>query len=139
MRAELTEVVACSPERLWEVVVDVERWPALMDHVRELGIDGGGPLRPGSTATVRQRMLPAATWTVTELHDRQRFTWTSRFLRIRWTGDHVLEPVDADRTRLTLAIDAEGTVIRVLGPLLRRPFATALDAELAGLRRGCGG
>jgi len=104
-----TVTIAAPPDRVWAVVVDVERWPERIPTVETVERLDPGPLVVGSRTRLRQPRLPEAVWTVTELADGSSYTWESSSPGVTVTAAHVVEP-HPDGSRLTLAV-------RVSGPL----------------------
>ena len=104
-----TVTIAAPPERVWAVVVDVERWPERIPTVGSVERLDEGPLTVGSRTRLQQPRLPEAVWTVTELDPGRSFTWESRSPGIEISAGHVVEP-DAGATRLTLAVTVSGSM-----------------------------
>jgi uncharacterized protein YndB with AHSA1/START domain len=128
-----TEIDA-SPERVWAVLVDVERWPEWMASYTSVERLGEGPLAVGSEARVRQPGLSAATYTVTELVPGVEFTWSSTAPGVRTTGRHVILPRPDDRAALALSIEQSGILAGPVGLLLGPKIRRFLTIESEGLR-----
>jgi carbon monoxide dehydrogenase subunit G len=104
--------VAATPARVWELVSDVEGWPALIPTVDAVERLDDGPIAVGSRTRLRQPRLPEAVWTVTELDPGRSFTWASSSPGVAITASHVVVP-HADGSRLSLSVDISG----LLAPL----------------------
>lgn len=134
MRYDTTIDIDATPGTVWSVMRDVERWHEWTPSISGVRLVGGGPIRVGSQARVRQPKLPAADWTVTELVEGRGFTWVSRSPGIRVTGRHEIEPRGAG-SRATLSILYEGVIGPVLGRLTRQINERYIGLEAAGLKR----
>jgi uncharacterized membrane protein len=75
---ERTVTIAAPPDRVWSVVVDVDRWPERIPTVDAVERLDDGPLAVGSRTRLQQPRLPAGVWTITELTPGRSFTWESR-------------------------------------------------------------
>lgn len=132
MRYEVSEQIAAPVDRVWSVLVDVERtpeWSASMTSVQRLD---DGPFGVGSRVRIEQPRLPPAVWQVTELTAERSFTWVTAAAGVRTTAIHVLEPTE-DGTRATLVVEQTGLLAGVVGLLLGRMTRRYVDTELAGL------
>ena len=69
--------ISAPPERVWEILVDVERWPARIPTVDRAERLDDGPLAVGARTRLAQPKLPEAVWTVIGLTSGTAFTWTS--------------------------------------------------------------
>ena len=106
-RFEHAIAISAPPERVWEILVDVEAWPARIPTVDRVERLDDGPLAVGATTRLAQPKLPEAVWTVTELTPGAAFTWTSSSPGVRITASHLIEPTP-EGSRLTLAVDLAG-------------------------------
>lgn len=106
--------VAAPPERVWEVLVDVENWPRWTPSVTSATAVDEGPLRIGSRVRIKQPRLPATTWTVTELSPGESFTWIAAGPGFRTTASHRLRREEAGSV-VTLMIDQDGLLGRLIG------------------------
>lgn len=104
-----TITIAAPPERVWAVVVDVERWPERIPTVDSVERLDAGPLAVGSRTRLEQPRLPAAVWTVTELADGASFTWESNSSGVTVSAVHVVEP-HPDGSLLTLGLTVSGAL-----------------------------
>lgn len=132
-RFSITVDIHASPERVWAVMRDGERWPEWTPTVTSVERLDDGPLALGSKVRIRQPKLLPAVWEITSLEEGKGFTWVTRSPGVVVTARHGVEPI-ADGTRATLSIDFEG----VLGPLIARLTRNLnhryLDLEAAGLK-----
>lgn len=102
-----------SPERLWSLASDVERWGDRLPTVDSVRPLGPGPTGVGARFAVRQPGLPRATWEVTDWQPGRSFTWVSASPGIRSVAVHSVW-ADGDGSRLDLALDWSGPLARVL-------------------------
>ncbi|QJW37663.1 SRPBCC family protein [Cellulosimicrobium protaetiae] len=126
--------VAAPPERVWEVVTDVERWPERIPTVEAAERLDAGPLAVGSRARLRQPRLPEGVWTVTSLVDGASYTWESRSSGVTVTAGHVVAP-HREGCRLTLTLTVSGPMAW-LGWLMSRSLtARYVETEAASVKR----
>ncbi len=126
--------IDASPERVWEVLVDVEAWPTWTDSMDELTFVEGDTLEPGSTVRIRQPKLPAATWKVTQLAPGVSFTWEASYPGVKTIAVHSLT-ASGDGTDVTLAVRHTGPLGPVLAALTAKPTRRYVDMEAEGLKR----
>lgn len=128
-----TVTIAAPPERVWAVVVDVERWPERIPTVDAVERLDAGPLAVGSRTRLQQPRLPTAVWTVTELADGSSYTWESTSPGVTVTASHIVEP-HADGSRLTLAITVSG-LLSGIGWLMTRSLTKQyVETEAASIK-----
>lgn len=125
--------IAATPERVWAVMRDVERWHEWTPTITSVQWLNGGSMRVGARARVRQPRLPPAEWTVTAVDDRG-FDWESRMPGLRIVGKHHVTPVAAG-VRVTLSVQFSGLLGGLIGRLTASINKRYIALEADGLKR----
>ena len=128
-----TVTIAAPPERVWDVVVDVERWPERIPTVDSVERLDAGPLAVGSRTRLEQPRLPTAVWTVTELTEGSSYTWESSSPGVTVTASHVVEP-HPDGSRLTLAVAVSGPISGIGWLMTRSLTKRYVETEAASIK-----
>ena len=134
MRADVTVDISAPPEVVWAILSDVESWPtwtASITSVRPLSPD---PLQVGSRVRIKQPRLPATVWTVSDLVEGERFTWTATGPGVHTRASHRVVGTAAG-SRVTLSIDRAGVLGRVVGRLDGGLTRRYVEMEAAGLKQ----
>ena len=126
--------IAASPERVWAVLCDVERWPEWTPSMRSIKRFDTGPLSIGSRIRIHQPKLRPADWLVTRLEPGRGFDWVTRSLGLAVTGRHWIEPIEGG-SRVTLSIQFGGVLAPLITWLTRGLIARYVDLEANGLKR----
>jgi uncharacterized protein YndB with AHSA1/START domain len=126
--------ISASPERVWSIMSDVERWHEWTASITSIRKADPGPLDVGSRATVSQPKLPPAKWQVTRLEPPKGFTWISTGPGLLVTGRHVIDPTSSG-SRVTLAVEYSGALGSVLAWLTGSLNDRYIGLEAAGLKR----
>ncbi len=127
-------LIAAPVERVWDLTVDVERWPSLTPTITRVERLDEGEMRLGSQARVKQPAQRAAVWTVTDLEPGSRFVWQTKVGPITMVGGHRLQPTEAGcRNLLTLEVSGLGSRLfeRLVGGRIRQ----AIETENQGFKR----
>jgi len=117
--------IKATPDRVWAVMLDIERWPEWTKSVTRIEPLQPGGLAIGHRARIRQPRLPPTVWRVTEVNDRG-FTWMAGAGPARTVASHWVEP-DGAGTRATLSLRFEG----FLGPWVARLTKNLTERYLA--------
>jgi uncharacterized membrane protein len=133
MRFQSSVTIDATPQRVWEVFSDVERWPEWTETVDSVELLDPGPLHVGSRARIKQPKLPVAVWQVTELVEGSHFIWVSKAPGVQTTGGHRVEATPAGTVAWS-TIDQEGLLGPVLGRLIGKLTDRYLKIEGAGLK-----
>ncbi len=123
--------IAAAPERVWQVVTDVEDWPnwtASMSDIKRLD---QGPLRVGSRARIKQPGLPVLVWEVTDLEEGTSFTWVARTPGVNSAAGHLVSAT-ADGSRLTLSVTWTGIFGGLAGALVGQRTRKSITADAIG-------
>lgn len=130
---EHTVTIAASPQQVWAVLVEIERWPERIPTVDAVERLDAGPLALGSRTRLEQPRLPAGIWTVTELADGSSFAWESTSPGVTVTASHVVEP-HPEGSRLTLAVKVSGPLAPVGWLMTRSLTRRYVETESASLK-----
>jgi uncharacterized protein YndB with AHSA1/START domain len=119
--------IDASPEQVFAVLCDVERWPEWTPTMTRVQRLESGPFAIGCSAEVHQPKLRTAVWRVTELQDGRSFTWTTHSPGLRMTAGHLIERQGAG-SRVELTFELSGliapVVSRLYGGLIERYVTT---------------
>lgn len=130
----ITIDIAAPASRVWEVMSDAERWHEWTPSVTGITIIGGGPIRIGSRAWIRQPKFPPAMWKVTALEPGRRFVWVSGVPGLLWvTANHSVEPAGGG-SRATLSLELRGILGSLFGRMTKEITERYLGFEASGLK-----
>jgi uncharacterized protein YndB with AHSA1/START domain len=131
---DISVEINAPPERVWEVMTDVEKWPEWTQSVQSVKRLDSGPFRLGSRARIKQPKFLPAIWEVTDIDPPRSFTWVTRSPGVIASGKHRVEPT-ARGSKATLSVAYAG----MLGGLVARLLAGLTDRylmyEAAGLKQ----
>lgn len=136
MRYAVNATIDAPPDVVWQAIKDVEKWSDWTPTVDEITVHGGGELKQGTVATVRQPKQPVRDWTVTELADGHSFTWTSRGPGLRFAADHIVTKAE-DKTRVELTFSVAGPLAPLASMMAGKWIRSAIDTEAASLKKWC--
>jgi uncharacterized membrane protein len=134
MKLETTIDTSAGLGDTWAALVDVTQWPRWTKSITSVRRLDDGPLRVGSRARVKQPGMPWLVWEVTELRDREAFTWAARSPGVRTAGVHRLRANPDGSTRITLELDQTGPLAGLVGALMGARSRRFLGMEAAGLK-----
>jgi uncharacterized protein YndB with AHSA1/START domain len=136
MEQSVTIDIAATPERVWQVLSDVESWRTWTPTITSVNLLDDGQLRVGSRAKVRQPRLGDAEYVVTELVAGRSFTWVAEHPGVLTTARHTVEPL-ASGVRVRLSVAQTGWLGALMGRLYRGLTDRYLTNEANGLKRLC--
>jgi hypothetical protein len=119
---------AATPDLLWSVASDVDRWGDRLPTVDSVRALGSAPPGVGSRFEVRQPGLPKAVWEVTDWQEGRSFTWVSSSPGIRSTAVHTVHQ-DGEGSRLDLSLDWSGPLAPLLKLLIGRKARGMVEVE----------
>lgn len=130
----ITVDIAAPPERVWQVMTDVERWPEWTESVQKVKRLDNGPFQVGSRARIKQPKFLPAVWEVTELDAQRGFTWISRSPGVVASAKHRIERT-ARGSKVNLSVAYGGMLGGVVAKLLGGITDRYLMFEAAGLKQ----
>lgn len=128
--------ISASPEVVWAVTQDVERWPEWTPTITSVKRLDEGAFGLGSRARLKQPGQAEAEWVVTEFDVGRRFAWQTRRPGLRMTATHELSG-EGEATTNTLRVRADGIIALLLWPVLSLALRRALVQENRGLKARC--
>jgi uncharacterized membrane protein len=134
MEHRVTTTASASPEDIWRLFVDVERWPEMSESMREVRRLDSGPLRVGSEAIVKQPRLPRTRWRVTELEPGRSFTWETSAGGMTTAGGHVVE-ASGEGAVITLTLREHGPLAPLMNVVMGRLSRRYVTMEMEGFRK----
>jgi uncharacterized membrane protein len=134
MEHRVTTAVDAPADKVWQLFIDIERWPEVTRSIREVRRTDSGPLRIGSEVIVRQPRLPQARWRVTALEPGRSFTWEATVAGVTAVGGHVVE-ADGQRAVITLTLSQHGPLVWLTDALMGSLARKYLSMEMEGFRR----
>ena len=132
---ERTVSINAPPERVWSVMMDVERWPEWTESMKSVERLDSEEFGVGSKAKLRIRRSPSANvWTVTEVTPNRSFTWETNSGGVKGIASHLIEP-DGNGSKVTLTVDLSGIVATLFSPMIAGQSRKNVDMEAEGLKR----
>ena len=126
--------IKASPERVWQVMSDGERWHEWTPSVTSVKLLDK-PIAVGSRALIEQPELPPARFVVTALEPGKSFSWSTGIPGlIKVDAKHSIEPTPTG-SRVTLALRFNGLLGGVMGKKYTELNNRYLAMEAAGLKR----
>ncbi len=114
----------------WRFLARVEDWPRWAKHIRRVEMNPPGEIGPESSGTIHLRNGVRSTFRMQEFRPGTSWKWAGAFLWLTVHYDHQFEVVDADHTRLTWLVDADGFGARAIGRLFAALYAINLDKAI---------
>jgi carbon monoxide dehydrogenase subunit G len=133
MRIENTIKIAAPIEKVWDITLDVEKWPDHTPTMTTIQRLDSGPLKVGSKVRIKQPGQRAKVWTITLVDPLTGFAWSAKLMGMTMAATHQLTPSNTGTTN-ALLVDIEGGLTPLLGAILRGPILKAITTENLGLK-----
>jgi uncharacterized protein YndB with AHSA1/START domain len=132
MRYVREEIVDAPAARVWQLLVDVEGWPAWTESMREIKRLEDGPLVVGSRSRVTQ---PKGRPMVTQLEPMREFTWVAAQPGLSLEAVHRIDDV-GDDVRTTLEFIGTGPLTWLANLIAGSRIRSYLNMESGGPEAG---
>jgi hypothetical protein len=134
LHLETSTSIAAPPDRVWPIILDVERWPEWTSTMTSVERLDSGDLSVGSKVRIKQPKIPGAVvWTVTQIDPGRYMEWTAKSPINTTVGGHRVEP-EREGSRVTLTIDQTGILSVVMGWWFKKLTNEYMAIEAAGLK-----
>jgi len=120
-------------EKVWDLTIDVERWPDTTPTITEVTLLDPGPVAVGTRARIVQPRQRPRVWTVGRLEPNAAFEWSTEVGPLTMTGGHRLTPTEHGTVNL-LTVELTGRGATLAGRLLGRQLAKAIATENQGFK-----
>lgn len=121
--------------RVWDVLIDVERWPEWAATVTSVTRLDEGPLTLNSRVRIQQPKLPPTEYVVTQFLPGEFFVWVATSPGVRTIARHEVEALPRGGARVRLGVEQAGPLGKVMGRLFFKGLTDRyLAAEAAGLK-----
>lgn len=135
MRFEQSIDIDAPPQRVWEVLTDLEAWPRRIETVDLAELLTPAPLGAGSRVRLRQPRLPEGIWEVSAWDAPSFFEWRQQSGGVTVVAGHRVEPLPEGRSRLVLTLEMRGLLVPVVGRFYKGLTERYLAIEAQGMKR----
>jgi uncharacterized membrane protein len=126
--------IDASPQLVWDVFSDVERWPEWTASVTSLVGQDGPALAVGKRFAIKQPGLQKLVWTVTEIDPGASWTWVHRSPGVLVSARHYVTAQPGGRTLVRQQLDQAGMLGALVGRLTVKKTKRFLALEAQGLK-----
>jgi uncharacterized membrane protein len=120
---------------VWDVLTDIEAWPARVDTVEEVELLTPAPLANGSRVRLKQPKLGEGVWDVTIWNPPSSFEWTQKTTGVTSVAGHHVEALDRGGSRLTLTLDMRGLLTPVVALFFKGLTNRYMTSEAEDMKR----
>jgi uncharacterized membrane protein len=135
MRFEQSIDIDALQQRVWDVLSDLDAWPQRIETVDVVELLTPAPVGEGSRVRLKQPKLPEGTWEVTVWDPPSYFEWTQKTGGVTSVAGHRVEPLGADRSRLSLTLEMRGLLVPIFGRFYRGLTNRYMALEAEGMKR----
>jgi uncharacterized membrane protein len=135
MRFEKSIEIDAPQQRVWDVLSDLEAWPARIETVDVVEVLTPPPVGEGSRVRLKQPKLPEGTWDVTAWEAPTYFEWRQKTSGVTSVAGHRVEALGEGRARLTLALEMRGLLVPVVALFYKGLTNRYMNLEAEGMKR----
>jgi hypothetical protein len=136
MRTVERFVTAASPDIVWQILADVERWRDWTPTILEVEPLTDGGLRIGARYRVTQPRLRPAVYEVTQCIPNEAFTWVQRFPGGEMVAEHRMAMRNPG-TEVDLLFCSKGFLANVVSAMFSKMIRDHVATEARSLRQRC--
>ena len=126
--------INASQDTVWKILSDVAHWHEWTPTVTKVEVLNTPEIKLGNRYKVIQPKLQPAEWTVTDL-STSNFTWESKAPGMHMVAEHILKPVNANQTELTLTFSFNGWLGNLIGKMYGKLTQDYIQTEAQSLKK----
>lgn len=126
--------IQTSQEAVWKVLSNVAHWHEWTPTVTKVEVLNTPELKLGNRYKVFQPKLQPAEWTVTEL-TTSNFTWESKAPGMHMRAEHVVKPINATQSEVTLTFAFNGWLGNLIGKIYGKMTEEYIQTEANSLKK----
>lgn len=135
MHFEQSVEVDAPPQRVWDVLTDLDAWPRRIETVDEVELLTPPPIAIGSRVRLKQPKLGEGTWEVSAWDAPSWFEWRQKASGVTTLAGHRVDALEPGRSRLTLTLDMQGLLVPVFGRMFKGLTNDYMTREAQGIKR----
>lgn len=135
MRFEESIDIDADPQRVWDVLSDIEAWPERVETVDIAELLTSAPVAKGSRVRLKQPKLPEGTWDITVWDPPSYFEMSQKSGGVSNVAGHRVEAVEEGGTRLTLSVEMQGWIVPIVGLLSKGMTTRYLASEAQDIKK----
>ncbi|MQY14254.1 hypothetical protein SRB5_44170 [Streptomyces sp. RB5] len=136
MRYETELDVAVSPEKVWEVMADVDHWADFIPTTTWVRRESGDALAVGEKVRLKQPGIPVLVWQVTELEEGRVFVWQASAAGTRTVAGHEVT-ARGDGSHLRIWLEQSGPLAGPVGLLTGARTRRYVQTEIESMKARC--
>jgi uncharacterized membrane protein len=126
--------IAQTPDVIWSVLMDLERWPEWTRSMTSVKRLDSGKLGIGSQVRIQQPKLKALTWRVSEFVEGRIFAWDGQTPGLFIRAHHEVQPSGSGAI-VILTISQVGWLAPVVNLFYGKLTKDYMEMEAQGLKR----
>ena len=126
--------INASQDLIWKVLSDVAHWHEWTPTVTKVEVLNTPELKLGNRYKVIQPKLQPAEWTVTDL-STSNFTWESKSLGMHMVAEHVVKPINANQSEVTLTFAFNGWLGNLISKMYGKMTEEYVQTEAQSLKK----
>ncbi len=126
--------INANQEAVWKVLSDVTHWHEWTPTVTKVEVLDTPEIKPGNRYKVIQPKLQPVVWAITELNSAN-FTWESKSTGMHMVAEHIVKPVNANQSEVTLTFAFNGWLGNFIGKMYGKMTEEYVQTEAQSLKK----
>jgi carbon monoxide dehydrogenase subunit G len=135
MRFEQSIDIDAQPQRVWDVLSDLEAWPERIETVDAVELLTPPPVTAGTRVRLKQPKLGEGTWEVTAWDAPSYFEYRQQSGGVSSVAGHRVEALEEGRSRLSLELEMRGLLVPVVAVFFKGLTNRYMTLEAEGMKR----